>query len=198
MFSWTTSNQTIVTTLHWLSSQTIQTSNSGCKKKSTRIHQNCMSLNTLNVGQWCRLFFRYFFEPAKHIGQGVWGKRKLLLSEIVARNCMSCNLPKCKSLTFAKKSQRPQFSPVCGIAEFPKLKILGMTFQSNCTFSYHLSEKLKEANKCLFVLRGLRKEGCTPGRNWLLIQNFSLTKSHVRSLSLCCQRVRSVNGTEIS
>ena len=85
----------------------------------------------------------------------------MLLSEIVARNCMSCNLPKCKSLTFAKKSQRPQFSPVCGIAEFPKLKILGMTFQSNRTFSYHLSENLKEANKCLFVLRSLRKEGCT-------------------------------------
>ena len=36
-----------------------------------------------------------------------------------------------------------------------------MTFQSNCTFSYHLSENLKEANKCLFVLRGLRIEGCT-------------------------------------
>ena len=85
----------------------------------------------------------------------------MLLSEIVARNCMSCNLPKCKSLTFAKKSQRPQFSPVCGIAEFPKLKILVMTLQSNRTFSYHLSENLKEANKCLFVLRGLRKEGCT-------------------------------------
>ena len=112
-------------------------------------------------------------------------------------NCMSCNLPKCKSLSFAKKSQRPQFSPVCGIAEFPKLKILGMTFQSNCTFSHHLSEKLKEANKCLFVLR-LRKEGCTQDEIDCLFKTFSLAKSHLRSLSLCCQRVRSVNGTEIS
>ena len=107
---------------------------------------------------------------------------------------MSCNLSKCKSLTFAKKSQQPQFIPVCGIAEFPKLEILGLTIQSHCTFSYHLFEKLIEANKCLFVLGGLRKEGCMQEE----IECLFLAKSHVRSLTLCCQRVRSVKGTEIS
>lgn len=41
-------------------------------------------------------------------------------------------------------------------------------FQSNSTFSYHLSEKLKEADKSLFVIRGLREEGCSQEEiNWL-------------------------------
>ena len=39
--------------------------------------------------QWCRLFFRYFFEPAQNnIGQGVWGKRKPL-SNVIVWDC-SC------------------------------------------------------------------------------------------------------------
>ena len=32
-------------------------------------------------------------------------------------------------------------------------------FQSNCKFSDHVKAKLCEANKCLFVIKGLRKEG---------------------------------------
>ena len=34
----------------------------------------------------------------------------------------------------------------------------GVTFQSNCKFSQHVKAKLCEANKCLCVIRGLRKE----------------------------------------
>ena len=51
-----------------------------------------------------------------------------------------------------------------------------MTFQSSCTFSYHLSEKLKEANKFLFVLRGLRKEGYTKEEIDCLVKTLVLPK----------------------
>ena len=36
--------------------------------------------------------------------------------------------------------------------------ILGVTFQENCKYSEHVRAKLIKANKCLFVLRSLRKE----------------------------------------
>ena len=37
--------------------------------------------------------------------------------------------------------------------------LIGVTFQSNCKFSEHFKAKVCEANKCLLVRRGLRKEG---------------------------------------
>ena len=42
-------------------------------------------------------------------------------------------------------------------AEF--LVLLGVTFQGNGRFTEHIKRKLFEANKCLYVLRSLRKEG---------------------------------------
>ena len=41
------------------------------------------------------------------------------------------------------------------------LTLVGLTFQPNCKFSTHLKEKLCKANKCLYVIRCLRKEGCS-------------------------------------
>ena len=41
------------------------------------------------------------------------------------------------------------------------LTLVGLTFQLNCKFSTHLKEKLCKANKCLYVIRCLRKEGCS-------------------------------------
>ena len=38
---------------------------------------------------------------------------------------------------------------------------LGVTFQENCKYSEHVRAKL--TNKCLFVLRSLRKEGFSQG-----------------------------------
>ena len=36
-----------------------------------------------------------------------------------------------------------------------------VTFQEDCRFTTHLRKKLIKANKCLFILRSLRKEGYT-------------------------------------
>ena len=43
----------------------------------------------------------------------------------------------------------------------PAIEILGVTFQTNSKFTKHVANKLKEANKCLYVIRSLWKEGCT-------------------------------------
>ena len=60
-------------------------------------------------------------------------------------NRMICNPSKCKEIIFLKKCT--------------ELPILGVTFQENCKYSEHVSAKLIKANKCMFVLRSLRKEG---------------------------------------
>ena len=48
---------------------------------------------------------------------------------------------------------------MAGIPKCDQLSILGMTFETNCRFSSHVKLKLTKANKCLHVLRCLRKEG---------------------------------------
>ena len=49
--------------------------------------------------------------------------------------------------------------PVNNITHVSCLKVLGVTLQSNHRFSEHTKVKLKEANRCLYVIRCLRKEG---------------------------------------
>ena len=39
------------------------------------------------------------------------------------------------------------------------ITILGETFPHDCKFNIHVKNKLVKANKCLYVLRSLRKEG---------------------------------------
>jgi len=53
------------------------------------------------------------------------------------------------------------YSSILGIPQTSEVTILGLTFQLNCKFSTHLKEKLCKANKCLHVIRCLRKEGCS-------------------------------------
>jgi hypothetical protein len=36
-----------------------------------------------------------------------------------------------------------------------------MTFQENCKYSLHIKVKLLKANRCLYVIRSLRKEGAS-------------------------------------
>jgi len=76
-----------------------------------------------------------------------------------SRNEMKCNPNKCKSLVFKKKTSSVQKESFHNIGEYDQLKILGITFQSDCKFTTHVNEKLKEANSCLYVIRSLRKEG---------------------------------------
>ena len=51
------------------------------------------------------------------------------------------------------------YPPVFGIPSCTYVSTLGVTFQSNCKFNTHVKNKLVKANKCLYVLRSLRKEG---------------------------------------
>ena len=74
-------------------------------------------------------------------------------------NGMSCNTSKCKELCMAKKGVTPDFPPLCGIDQSDSFTLLGVTLQNDCKFSSHVKGKLREANKCLYILRSLRKDG---------------------------------------
>ena len=75
-------------------------------------------------------------------------------------NAMSCNPSKCKELVICKKGvDGSSFEPVAGIPKCDQLTILGMTFETNYRFSSHVKIKFIKSNKCLHVLRCLRKEG---------------------------------------
>ena len=53
---------------------------------------------------------------------------------------MKCNTPKCKEIIFERRT-------------ILLITLLGVTFQSNCLF------RVNEANKCLYIIRELKKEG---------------------------------------
>ena len=72
-------------------------------------------------------------------------------------NAMSCNLKKCNELKLCKKVAH-DIDPVNSITQVSSLTVLGVTLQSNHRFNEHIKAKLQEANKCLYVIRCLRKE----------------------------------------
>jgi hypothetical protein len=76
-------------------------------------------------------------------------------------NDMNCNPEKCKELIFRKKGFNQVVSPVYNIPQCADLSVLGMTFQENCKYSLHIKAKLLKANRCLYVIRSLRKEGAS-------------------------------------
>ena len=51
------------------------------------------------------------------------------------------------------------FPPIAGIPTCTQVIIVGVTFQSNCRCNRHLKNKMIKANKCVHILRTLRKEG---------------------------------------
>ena len=71
---------------------------------------------------------------------------------------MSCSLKKCNKLKLCKKVAHDT-DPVNSITQVSSLKVLGVTLQSNHRFNEHIKATLQEANKCLYVIRCLRKEG---------------------------------------
>lgn len=71
---------------------------------------------------------------------------------------MSCNPRKCMELAIKKKSNKDIYNPVICIPEHNQLCLLGVTFQSECKLRSHVKVKLVKANKCLHILRTLRKE----------------------------------------
>ena len=82
-------------------------------------------------------------------------------TEWSSKNGMSCNPSRCKEIVFKKKSCTQVFPLVSGISQTSALSILGVTFQEDCRYTTHVLNKLIKANKCLFTLRSLRKEGYT-------------------------------------
>ena len=91
-------------------------------------------------------------------------------------NNISCNPKKCKELIFRNKGNNCQYNPVFDISQCSSLVLLG-----GGLFRAHVNLKLIKANKCLYVLRTLRKEkysqASEPDLN--IIQNF-LDRCHKR------------------
>ena len=58
-----------------------------------------------------------------------------------------------------KKGVTPNYPALCGIEQNDRLTLLGVTLQSDCKFTSHVKGKLREANKCLYIIRTLRKDG---------------------------------------
>ena len=76
-------------------------------------------------------------------------------------NPMLCIPSKCKELMFRKKESSGichQYAPINNIPQCDSLVLLRLTFQPNCKFSECVRLKLIKANKCLHILRTLRKE----------------------------------------
>ena len=73
-------------------------------------------------------------------------------------NNMSCNQKKSKELIFRSKGNNSQYNPIFDISQCNSLVLLGVMIQSDCKFRAHVNLKLIKANKCLHVLRTLRKE----------------------------------------
>ena len=65
------------------------------------------------------------------------------------------SLKKVSNLTF------PHYVAYKDIQQSVSLTLLGVTLQNDCKFSSHVKGKLREANKCLYILRSLRKDGYT-------------------------------------
>ena len=61
----------------------------------------------------------------------------------------------------SKKGVTPNFPPLCGMEQSDSLTLLGVTLQNASKFLSHVKGKLQEANKCLYILRSLRKDGYT-------------------------------------
>ena len=93
-------------------------------------------------------------------------------------NKMVCNPVQCKELVFRKSNYNDNIAQIHNIEQCNELLLLGVTFQSNCKYNLHVKSKLLKANKCLFILRSLRKEGmCQEGVdrffNTVVLPNFT-------------------------
>ncbi|CAB4001893.1 Hypothetical predicted protein [Paramuricea clavata] len=93
-------------------------------------------------------------------------------------NYMSCNTSKCKELVVNKSGRAEQYIPpsIMNMEQCPKLKLLGVTFQSNCKFTEHVKNMLYSANKSLYVIRSLRKEGLCQRELNLLFNSLVISK----------------------
>ena len=73
-------------------------------------------------------------------------------------NVMACNPKNCNELILCRKVAYDT-DPVNNITQVSCLKVLEVTLQSNHRFNEHIKVNLQQANKCLYVIRCLRKAG---------------------------------------
>ena len=99
---------------------------------------------------------------------------------------MVCNPCNCKELVVRKKNHNVLYSPIKNIPQCNSFVLLGVTLQSDGKFNEHVRTKLVKANKCLHVLRTLRKEHYSQAEidhlfisDLTVIQNF-LDRRHKR------------------
>ena len=125
-------------------------------------------LNDLDVAQYCQDSHLTKYADNTSIlvtvrKNGVDESEKVLNTflEWTEVNDMSCNTSKCKELCMAKKGVTPNFPPLCGIEQSDSFTLLGVTLKNDCKFTSHVKGKLRKANKCLYILRSLRKDGYT-------------------------------------
>ena len=98
-------------------------------------------------------------------------------------NSIICNPSQCKEIIFCRKGFIQDIAQVNNIPQCTELPILGVTFQENCKYNEYVRAKLIKANKCLFVLRSLRKEGLSQGE---VLQTSYLAPQFYRiSLMVC-------------
>ena len=71
---------------------------------------------------------------------------------------MACNPKKCNELILCNEVAH-DIDRVNNITQVSCLKVLGVTLQSNHRFNEHIKVKLQEANKRLYLITCLRKEG---------------------------------------
>ena len=86
---------------------------------------------------------------------------------------MSCNPSKCKELVIRKKSNKDTYNPVNKIPQHQEL-CLHWIVHCDCKVSSHVKVKLVKANKCLRILRTLRKEQYDQNERDLLFKTIVL------------------------
>ena len=85
----------------------------------------------------------------------------LILFRLIAALQMA-DIKNCSTSISKKKMPCTQvFLLLSGISQSRALSISVVTFQEDCRFTTHLGHKLIKADKCLFILRSLRKESYT-------------------------------------
>ena len=72
--------------------------------------------------------------------------------------CISC---KCEELVFRKKRHNDVYKMILDIPQCSGFTALGLNFQQDGRFDRHVKDKLAKVNKCLYVIRSLRKERCS-------------------------------------
>ena len=103
---------------------------------------------------------------------------------------MPCYPSKGKEIALRKIGCTQVFRLVSSISQTRALSILGVTFQEDCPFTTHVRKKLRiKADKCLFILRSLPKEGYTQAELDYLFQSLVIPNGY-QSTVLLMQSLR--------